>query len=91
MKIYIARRGDSLYSIAKANASSVQELAAINELSDPARLSIGQAIVIPDGARPTAETEVNGYAYPNISERQPLCRNLHIYARFRGALTHWAA
>ena len=70
MKIYIARRGDSLYSIAKANASSVQELAAINELSDPARLSIGQAIVIPDGARPTAETEVNGYAYPNISERQ---------------------
>lgn len=70
MKIYVVRRGDSLYSIAKANASSVQELAAINELSDPARLSIGQAIVIPDGARPTAETEVNGYAYPNISERQ---------------------
>lgn len=68
MKIYIARRGDSLYSIAKANASSVQELAAINELSDPARLSTGQALVIPDGARPTAETEVNGYAYPNISE-----------------------
>lgn len=66
----MVRRGDSLYSIAKANASSVQELAAINELSDPARLSIGQAIVIPDGARPTAETEVNGYAYPNISERQ---------------------
>lgn len=56
MKIYVVRRGDSLYSIAKANASSVQELAAINELSDPARLSIGQAIVIPDGARPTAET-----------------------------------
>ena len=70
MKIYVVRRGDSLYSIAKANASSVQELAAINELSDPARLSTGQAIVIPDGARPTAETEVNGYAYPNISERQ---------------------
>lgn len=30
MKIYVVRRGDSLYSIAKANASSVQELAAIN-------------------------------------------------------------
>ena len=70
MKIYIARRGDSLYSIARANSVTVQELAAINELSDPARLSTGQAIVIPDGARPTAETEVNGYAYPNISERQ---------------------
>ena len=70
MKIYIARRGDSLYSIAKANASSVQELAAINELSDPARLSIGQAIVIPSRARPDAETEVNGYAYPGISAQQ---------------------
>lgn len=70
MKIYVVRRGDSLYSIARANSVTVQELAAINELSDPARLSIGQAIVIPDGARPTAETEVNGYAYPNISERQ---------------------
>ena len=70
MKIYIARRGDSLYSIARANSVAVQELAAINELSDPARLSTGQALVIPDGARPTAETEVNGYAYPNISERQ---------------------
>lgn len=70
MKIYIARRGDSLYSIARANSVAVQELAAINELSDPARLSIGQALVIPDGARPTAETEVNGYAYPGISAQQ---------------------
>ena len=55
MKIYVVRRGDSLYSIAKANSVAVQELAAINELSDPARLSIGQAIVIPSRARPTAE------------------------------------
>ncbi len=70
MKIYIVRRGDSLYSIARANGVTVQTLAELNELSDPKRLSIGQAIVIPDGAHPAAETEVNGYAYPNISAGQ---------------------
>ena len=70
MKIYIVRRGDSLYSIARANGVTVQTLAELNELSDPKRLSVGQAIVIPDGAHPAAETEVNGYAYPNISAGQ---------------------
>jgi spore germination protein len=67
MRIYIARRGDSLYSIARANGVTVRTLAELNELSDPARLSVGQAIVIPDMSRPVSETEVNGYAYPNIS------------------------
>lgn len=68
MRIYIARRGDSLYSIARANGVTVRTLAELNELSDPARLSVGQAIVIPDMSRPVSETEVNGYAYPNISD-----------------------
>ena len=67
MRIYIARRGDSLYSIARANGVTVRTLAELNELSDPARLSVGQAIVIPDMSLPVSETEVNGYAYPNIS------------------------
>lgn len=70
MKIYIVRRGDSLYSIARANGTDVQTLAELNELTDPKRLSVGQAIVIPDGAHPATETEVNGYAYPNISAGQ---------------------
>ena len=70
MKIYVVRRGDSLCSIARANGVTVQNLAELNELSDPKRLSIGQAIVIPDGSHPAAETEVNGYAYPNISAQQ---------------------
>ena len=70
MRIYIARRGDSLYSIARANGVTVRTLAELNELSDPARLSVGQAIVIPDMSRPVSETEVNGYAYPNISAEQ---------------------
>lgn len=70
MRIYIVKRGDSLYSIARANGVTVRELAELNELKDPARLSVGQAIVIPDGSRPASEIEVNGYAYPNISVQQ---------------------
>ncbi len=70
MRIYIVKRGDSLYSIARANGTDVQTLAELNELTDPKRLSVGRAIVIPDGARPSSETEVNAYAYPNISAQQ---------------------
>ncbi len=66
MKIYIVRRGDSLYSIAKSSGRTVRELSQLNQLSDPSRLSIGQAIVIPDGSSPDGGMEINGYAYPNI-------------------------
>ena len=66
MRIFIVRRGDSLYSVARRFGVSVTELARINELSAPDRLSVGQALVIPDGATPDSEIEVNGYAYPGI-------------------------
>ncbi len=66
MRIYIVRRGDSLYSIAKSSGSTVQELSQLNQLADPSRLSIGQAIVIPDGGSPDGSIEINGYAYPSI-------------------------
>lgn len=70
MKIYIVRRGDSLYSIARKFGASADDIAYINQLSDPSRLSVGQALVIPDMQSPKAEIEVNGYAYPNISSEQ---------------------
>ena len=70
MKIYVVRQGDSLYSIAKSSGSTVQELAQLNQLADPSRLSVGQAIVIPDGRSPDGGAEINGYAYPNISAQQ---------------------
>lgn len=66
MRIYIVRRGDSLYSIAKSSGSTMQELSRLNQLADPSRLSVGQAIVIPDGGSPDGSIEINGYAYPNI-------------------------
>lgn len=67
MSIYVVKRGDSLYSIARRLGISAENIAYINQLNDPSRLSVGQALAIPDNSRPAAEIEVNGYAYPNIS------------------------
>ena len=69
MEIYIVRRGDSLYSIARRYGTSPEALGYANQLGDPARLTPGLALVIP-GAAPDQlpQTEVNAYAYPNISE-----------------------
>ncbi len=70
MKIHIVRRGDSLYSIARAGGTDVKTLAGLNELGDPARLSVGQSIIIPDNTHPAAETEVCGCAHPGMSARR---------------------
>ncbi len=70
MRIFVVKKGDTLYSIAKRFGVSASELQYINGLSDPSRLTVGQAIVIPDMQSPSAEIEVNGYAYPNISDEQ---------------------
>ena len=70
MRIYVARRGDSLYSIAKTARVSVRTLARINAVSDASRLCMGQAIVIPDGALPDMETEICGCACPGIGSRE---------------------
>lgn len=68
MRIFVVKRGDSLYSIAKRFGVSAQELSYINSLSDPDRLTIGQTLVIPGDSSPQREIEVNGYAYPNIGD-----------------------
>lgn len=67
MRIYVVRRGDSLYSIARMYGTTVNAIQNANSLTDPSRLSVGQALVIPGSANPMLQMEVNGYAYPNIS------------------------
>lgn len=47
MKIYTVRSGDSLYAIARKYAVSVDTLVYANQIADPARLALGQALVIP--------------------------------------------
>ena len=66
MRIFVVRRGDTLYSIARMFGTTTQEISYVNQLSDPNRLSVGQALVIPGGSAPKLSIEVNAYAYPNI-------------------------
>ena len=68
MRIFVVKRGDTLYSIAKKFGVTTERLSYINALSDPNRLTGGQTLVIPGDSSPQGEIEVNGYAYPNISD-----------------------
>jgi spore germination protein len=47
MQIHVVQRGESLYAIGRTYGVSVEEIATANEIPDPSRLVIGQAIVIP--------------------------------------------
>lgn len=50
---YVVQPGDTLYSIARWQHTSVEELASANALTDPDRLQVGQELVMPPGAQPT--------------------------------------
>ena len=67
MEIYTVRSGDSLWAVSRRFGSTVEKLAYINQLTDPSRLVPGMSLVIPTGSRPAESMEINGYAYPNIS------------------------
>jgi spore germination protein len=47
MQIHVVQRGESLYAIGRTYGVSVEEIATANEIPDPSRLVVGQAIVIP--------------------------------------------
>ena len=70
MRIHIVRPGDSLYAVARRFGVSVDTLVYCNQIVYPARLVVGQTLVIPDGASGGAlgEMEVNGFAYPGIKD-----------------------
>ncbi len=50
MEIYVVKRGDTLFRIARRCGLSTEELASANQLRDPGVLSVGQALVIPGGS-----------------------------------------
>lgn len=51
MQIHVVRSGDSLWGIAQAYSTTANKIATANEITDPNRLVIGQALVIPiDGS-----------------------------------------
>ena len=47
MQIHVVQKGQSLYGIAQAYGINYQEIAQANELPDPSRIVVGQALVIP--------------------------------------------
>ena len=47
MDIYVVRSGDTLWNIARRYGVSAESLAEINQLRNPALLSVGQALLIP--------------------------------------------
>lgn len=51
MQIYVVREGDSLDSIAAAFAVSAEEIAYDNQIPEPYRLALGQALLIPAEGR----------------------------------------
>ncbi|NCB50538.1 MAG: LysM peptidoglycan-binding domain-containing protein [Clostridia bacterium] len=70
MKIYVVHPGDSLYAVSRRFGVSVDTLIYYNQIANPARLVVGQTLVIPDGASggTLGEMEVNAYAYPGIKD-----------------------
>ncbi|WP_438311813.1 LysM peptidoglycan-binding domain-containing protein [Sporosarcina sp. FA9] len=47
MQIHVVQKGQSLYGISQAYGLTYQEVAVANEIPDPSRLVVGQALVIP--------------------------------------------
>lgn len=71
MQIYVVREGDSLDSIAAMFAANADEIAYDNQIPEPYRLAVGQALLVPGAGNEEQKREVhvNGYAYPYIQDR----------------------
>ncbi len=60
---YTVQAGDSLSRIAQRHGISASELAKANNISDPNRIRVGQALIIPGASKPTP-SEVEPEATP---------------------------
>ena len=79
---YVVKRGDTLYSIAAANGIDSRELAAINNISDPSGLRVGQVLVLsrPQPGSGTSAGEASGAVSVN-----PIATAAPVEARPLGA------
>ncbi len=68
MYIYTVKPGDTLFDIAQKNGVTISALVAANQLSDPYKLPVGLALVIPGQSIRERSIVVNGYAFPGISD-----------------------
>ena len=56
--VYIVKRGDTMYSIARRFHTTVQALALANKIVNPSRIYVGQRLVIPGGAVPSTRIHI---------------------------------
>ena len=68
MYIYTVKPGVTLFDIAQKNGVTISALVAANQLSDPYKLPVGLALVIPGQSIRERSIVVNGYAFPGISD-----------------------
>jgi len=87
MQIYVVKEGDTIDRIAAAFGANVEEIAYDNQIAEPYRLAVGQALLIPvEGKiREKRSVYVNGYAYPYIREEVlletlPYLTNLSVFS-----------
>lgn len=67
MQIYTVTSGDSVYGIARKYRLTPDEIIAINQLSSPFGLAVGQSLLLPGGpSREKVSIEAGGYAYTYI-------------------------
>jgi LysM repeat protein len=70
--LYIVRQGDTLTAIAEQYGTTVEEIMAANNLSDPNALQVGQALIIPSLlVTPEPPAETPGTAEPALPTPQP--------------------
>ena len=68
MIVYTVRPGDTLSAIARRFGGSAEELARVNQLSDPNRLIPNLALLVPGSSGASRrDALVNAYAYPGVA------------------------
>ena len=67
MELYVVKRGDSLYQIARRFSVPMDDIVTANQLQNPEALSVGQALLIP--AQAASHTVQRGESLYRIAER----------------------
>lgn len=84
---HVVQEGETVYGIAQMYGVTVEAIAAANHLVDPAAISIGQVLIIPDPAftpapatptptMTTADARLTGFLYPIAGACLPSSENL---------------
>jgi lipoprotein NlpD len=79
---YVVKRGDTLYSIAAMNGIDSRELAAINSISDPSGLRVGQVLVL---SRPQSGSGASAGEASGAVSVNPIATAAPVEARPLGA------